>query len=237
MPRESKDIKFNSGYNTCEARMQILKNETVQKDLEYEEINKEDTGTKSYIYVDNNGTPAKLKLATLIDPKEGTQSDWDVTDETSLAFIKNKPNFSLDEDIVSSYNVGGIRVGTVLKAGSTALDILKLMLTSTEIVQFKFGVVRTPGGFRPQDIPDLEPIEVTEVLKKGLYVPDVKTENEYYILLVPQESNLVVSQIRQNGYSISFKQRVIGSYDAYYQSVPTTGTYSFRYLFKKKEEE
>ena len=55
MPRDIRDMNMNAGYNQCDARMKILKNETVHKDLDYSEIKKSDINEKSFVYVDNNG--------------------------------------------------------------------------------------------------------------------------------------------------------------------------------------
>ena len=75
MPRDVKDIQFNSGYNTCDARMSILRNETVRRDLDYKEIGPEDIEVDSFIYVESEGEPYKLQLASIMDVKQGTQSD------------------------------------------------------------------------------------------------------------------------------------------------------------------
>lgn len=235
MPRDIKDMNMNAGYNQCDARMKILKNETVQKDLDYSEIKKSDINEKSFVYVDNNGKPSKIKLAAIADPNEGVQSDWDEEDELSLAYILNKPNFTLKEDIVSNFNVGGIKIGTVLEAGSSALDILVKMLTSSEQVIFKFDSLVNIDRIRPTEMPDLPVKNVSDILVEGLLIEDVELHNEYYVLLVPRDSKLEVKEVYQGGFNISFKKKEIANYDMYYQGTPSTGTYTFKYKFAKKE--
>ena len=174
------------------------------------------------------------------------QSDWDEEDELSLAYILNKPNFTLKEDIVSNFNVGGIKIGTVLEAGSSALDILVKMLTSSEQVIFKFDSLVNIDRIRPTEMPDLPVKNVSDILVEGLLIEDVELHNEYYVLLVPRDSKLEVKEVSEKEYSkmnkvtkwlfnISFKKKEIANYDMYYQGTPSTGTYTFKYKFAKKE--
>jgi hypothetical protein len=79
-------------------------------------------------------------------------------------------------------------------------------------------------------------MSVDEVLTSGLTIKNVSLNNEYYVLLVPDDSRLVVDAVFQSGYRLSTKSRKILGYTAYYQDVPSTGTYTFRYMFIQKDE-
>lgn len=239
MPRELKDITFNNGYNQCEARMSILKNETVQKDLDYEEITPANVGVNSFAYVDHNGKPTKIKLASIIDERQGTQSDWLETDEESLAFIKNKPELILDKDLISAYNVGGIKAGDVIPAGTSVTEIINKILSIAESVAIKFGILDSIVDVNPGALEDYL-ISVEDALSKGVRFDNIDLRNQYYILLIPEDADLLVSNVFQGGYKISTRVKQITDYQGkkwimYYPSVPTTGIYTFMYKIMREE--
>ena len=239
MPKEIRDMNMNAGYNACDARMKILKNETVQKDLDYDEIKVDDVKTNSFVYVSQGGSPTKIKLASLLDPKEGIQSDWEEKDVTSLAYIKNKPLFYTENELIAAYSLGGIKRGDTIPAGSTALDILVRMFTANESVAFRFGVLDSIETIRVDNLTLQEPIKLEEALTKGYFIDDVHLDNQFYVFAVPENSGIVVDSVYQGGYKISFKYRQAidsrdNSWKVYYQTVPSTGAYNFRYKFKEQ---
>lgn len=72
----------------------------------------------SYVHTDNNYTNAeKSKLSGIASGAEvNVQSDWNVTDNTSDAYIKNKPTIPSPYELptASASTLGGIKVGTGL---------------------------------------------------------------------------------------------------------------------------
>ena len=239
MPREVKDIQFNSRYNNCDARMSILKNETVSRDLNYKELEPQDIDINSYIYVEDNGEPYKLKLASVIDEKQGVQSDWAEENKESLAYIKNKPPYELEEDLVSSYTVGGIKAGDVIEAGTSLLDIIKKILNIAESAIIKFGVLDSVDEINPLMLLDYT-INVPEVLYQGVKFDNVELNNQYYVLLINVEDKLKLDKVFQGGYRISTRAKTFTdknnkTWHAYYPSVPTTGNYTFLYKLIREE--
>lgn len=233
MPREIKDVQFNSGYNGCDARMSILKNETVRRNLDYKEIKPEDIDIDSYIYVENDGNPYKLQLASITDAKQGIQADWDEENEDSLAFIKNKPQVILDEEVVAAYNVGGVRAGDKIPAGTSIYDILMKILSIADSITVKFSALDSVEEINPILMLDYT-FSVEDVLTKGIVFSNIELNNQYYVLLVPEDSALLVDKVFQGGYRISTRKKIITGSDgkkwhAYYPSVPTTGIYTFMY--------
>lgn len=233
MPREVKDINFNSGYNGCEARMSILKNETVRRDLDYDEIKRQDVDINSYIYVENEGVPSKIKLASIIDEKQGTQSDWLEEDTSSLAYIKNKPILNLDKDIVASYTVGGIKAGDKIPEGTSVYDLLIKILSIAESAVVRFGVLDSITNVNPQTVPEYT-LDVQDVLTKGLLFENVQLQNQYYVLLIPEQEGLKVDRVFQGGYRLSTRAKTFTdannkTWRMYYPSVPGTGVYTFIY--------
>ena len=238
MPREVRDIQFNSGYNACEARMSILKNETVHKDLDYSEIRPEDVEVDSFIYVENDGNPSKMRLSSIIDERQGLQVDWDETNPDSLSFIKNKPEMKLEENIIAAYNVGGIKAGDVVEKGTSLDEVIKRILSIAESAFVRFGVLNTVDDINPDYVPSFT-VDVPTILQEGLVFKDIDLKNQYYVLLVPNDSDLRVSGVFQSGYKLSTKSKTIvdaagKSWTAYYPSVPATGLdYIFMYRFER----
>ena len=67
MSCREKNIHFNAGYNGCGDSIDILKNEIVPQDISgFEEMTSDDVDINSYIYVDHDGEPSKIKLGRVI---------------------------------------------------------------------------------------------------------------------------------------------------------------------------
>ena len=235
-----RDINFNAGLNGCADRVAILKNETVPQDLaNLESMEVSTIGDESYIYVDDNGSPKKIKLNEV---KTGAiQSDWDQSNVTAADYIKNKPTIELEEDIKSFYNVGGIYAGQVIPAGSSALDILNMIFETSDILDFVFGVVSNWGEVETvEQIGEVEEIARSEAMLKGIIKKDVTLNNNYYVFAIRKDSRAYVSKILQAGFSTEFSVKEIvdadgATWNMCYYPVPTTGTYTFLYKLKESE--
>lgn len=239
MPREIKDLRFNAGYNNCEARMSILRNETVQRELDYDEITNDDVDINSYVYVDQNGSPAKMKLADVI-ASNAMQSDWNQEDPTKLDYIKNKPPIQLDEDLVSLYNLGGIKMGQVFKAGTPYIDIIKELLMVTTPETFRFGVVDDINTFNLESVEEFE-ISTAKLIADG-WKHELTFNNQYLALLIPENSHVDVNRVYQAGYALDLEEvegySVLDENNKVWklytnaQKMPITGTFTFVFKFK-----
>ena len=239
MPREIHDIHFNAGYDTCQARMSILKNETVQRDLNYDEITNDDVDINSYVYVDQNGKPAKMKLADVI-ASNAMQSDWLQEDPTKLDYIKNKPPIELEEDLVSLYNLGGIKMGQIFKKGTPFIDIIKELLMTTTPETFRFGVVNDIYDFRLEDVEEFE-VSTATLIADG-WQHQLSFNNQYLALLIPENSHVDVRRVYQAGYALDLEE--VKSYTMQDKDgkvwklytnaelAPITGTFMFVFKFK-----
>lgn len=173
----SRDINFNSGYNNCHDKVAILKNETVRTKLrDYAEMTNDDVDINSYVYVDHEvegrTVPSKMKLSEVI-ASNAMQSDWDEEDPTKLDYIKNKPYLELTEDLVSLYNVGGLKRGQVIPKGTKILDVLKEIISVTGEAVFRFGVISAdehgalPGDFSIDDLQEFDDKKLADILAYG----------------------------------------------------------------------
>ena len=207
MPRS--DINFNSGFTGCNDRMAILKNATVPRRLDdIEEIDSSGIGLDMYVYVDDGGKDRKINLGDIASAN-AMQSDWEVTDEDSYAYIKNKPQLTLKEDLVSLYDVGGVRVGQVFPENTSLYDILIDILSTTKDAILYFGLVdEIPEVWTITDIDALDQIDskASELISMGTNPKDTTFDahNQYYVLAVPKEYGLKVSEVLQNGFSLDF---------------------------------
>lgn len=239
MPREIRDIKFNSGYNECEARMSILKNETVQRDLDYDEITNDDVTVDSYVYVDQNGKPAKMKLADVI-ASNAMQSDWLQEDDKKLDYIKNKPQITLEEDLVSLYNLGGIKMGQVFKKGTPFIEIVQELLMTTTPEVFRFGVVDSLLDFDLESVEEFE-ISTASLISDG-WQHELTFNNQYLALLIPEDSHVDVKRVYQAGYALDLQEvtgytvldedRKVWKLYTNAEMAPITGTFTFVFKFK-----
>lgn len=241
MPKEIKDINFNAGFNGCEARMQILKNEVVQRDLEnFDEIGIEDIDTQTYIYVDKGGDASKIKLASVTDPREGIQSDWAEDNSAELAYIKNKPDFTLEEDIISPYTIGSIKVNDILHKGMSALDILKMMFGEGETFSLKVCVLNDSFTNSEINLSGISTIEysIANALTDGFSFTRT-FNNQYYGICLNKEvvdHTLTVDKVYQGSYKLNYKTLQLVDDEKvewilFYQPTPVTGTYTFNYTF------
>lgn len=239
MPREIRDIKFNAGYDTCQARMSILSNETVHKDLDYIEIGNDDVDLNSYVYVNQNGVPAKMKLADVI-ASNAMQSDWLQDDPDKLDYIKNKPPVELEEDLVSLYNLGGIKMGQIFKKGTPYIEIVKELLMTTTPETFRFGVVDDLANFRLEDVEEFE-ISTATLIADG-WQHQLTFNNQYLALLIPENSHVDVRRVYQAGYALDLEEvkgySVLDENDKVWklytnaEMAPITGTFMFVFKFK-----
>ena len=228
MPRN--DINFNSGFTGCNDRMAILKNETVPRRLdEFEEVESPEITTDMYVYVDD-GKSKKVKLGNIVNTN-GVQSDWDEENEGSYAYIKNKPDAYLKEDITALYQVGGIRVGQTFDKGTSLYDIIFDMLSTSKEASMMFGLVdNIPAVWTISDIDALQTEIQGSISNFMLYGTDpndttFNANNQFYVLAVPKffefedgtRVSLDVSEILQNGFSLDFV-KLDGSYN---HSVPS----------------
>lgn len=220
MPRS--DINFNSGFTGCNDRMAILKNSTVPRRLdEFPEVDSTEMGLDMYVYVDDNGTDKKMSLGDITNPG-AMQSDWESTDEESYAYIKNKPDLKLKEDLTSLYEVGGVRVGQVFPENTSLYDILIDILSTTKDAILYFGLVdEIPASWTISDIDALNQIEAkaADLIAVGTN-PKYTTfdaNNQYYVLAVPKEYGIKVSEVSQNGFLLDF----ISLNDDVYHKLPS----------------
>ena len=230
-----RDINFNAGYNGCTDKVAILKNEVVQRDLtNYNEITSEDVDINSFIYVDHDGNSSKIKLGDVITAN-AVQSDWDQEDDTKYDFIKNKPELKLSEDLVSLYNIGGIKIGQIFEKGTSIFDIMKEMLSTDTPEDFYIGVINT---LSPDLTTDMEEISMpTSVLISEGYKVTMTLNNQYWALAIPKSSRIEVKSIYQEGYSLGFTVLDLNvAWDLIVDDslARTTGTYTFDYKFKLK---
>lgn len=262
-----KDINFNAGFNGCNDKVAILKNEVLFKDLEEYEDTRNDSEVSyedSYIFVDQQGNPTKMPLTEVMSgiPLEEIQSDWAETDEHKFSYIKNKPEDKtvLDEDMISLYNIGGIYAGQEFKKGTLILDIIKELFSSggkDNIVKV-FVTDFDPSDITPDIIDEIEPKYVpdgiyeqkifhltsTELVTKGLVWKnddgsDISLDNQYYMLAVPASFGVVVNDIFQAGFPISYEVTKVRGPNGdllwllYHDSNRVTGEYTFRYTFRE----
>ena len=239
MPRELKDINLNSGYNNCNARMSILRNETVRRDLDYEEIDNDDVDINSYVYVSQNGEPAKMKLADVI-ASNAMQSDWHQEDPTKLDYIKNKPPIELQDDLVSLYNLGGIKMGQIFKKGTPYIEIVKELLMTTTPETFRFGVVDDINNFELESVEEFE-ISTATLIAEG-WQHELTFNNQYLALLIPEDSHVDVRRVYQAGYALDLQEvegySVLDGNNKVWklytnaEMAPITGTFMFVFKFK-----
>ena len=238
-----RDINFNSGFTGCEDRMAILKNETVQRDLSgFKELEAAEIDTNQFVYIDDNGKPAKIRLGTIIDTN-AVQADWTDTDPESYAYIKNKPDIALDEDLVSIYNVGGVHKGDVFARGTSMMEIIKNILSSTSNdTGIRFGLLNEIPNwntFNPEsDLTIASTQTVASLLQYGFEV-NFTANNQYYVLAVPATlgtesedgytaTNVEVDSVLQNGFPLSFEKiniNIVNSSALWYIYLPTKETY------------
>lgn len=235
MSCREKNIHFNAGYNGCGDSIEILKNEVVQRDLaDFEEMTSDDINLDSYIYVDNAGEPSKIKLGRVI-ANNMVQSDWDQEDTTKFDFIKNKPELKLEEDMVSLYNIGGVKIGQVFEKGTDIIDIVKEILTVDHPEVFYIGAIDT---LAPDLVEEMREVEVStaELISKG-YKVKFNLDNQYFALAIPKTAGVEVKAIYQEGYSLGF--RVIDLDSAWdlvvdENDVKGTGEFTLDYRFRMK---
>jgi len=236
MSCREKNIHFNAGYNGCGDSIEILKNEIVPRDLtNLEEMTNDDVDINSYIYVDHDGEASKIKLGRVI-ANDMVQSDWEQDDPTKFDFIKNKPELTLQEDIVALYNIGGIRAGRKFEKGTSILEMIKeaISVDTPEIIYA--GAI---DSLAPIVEEDMERINTSsaELVNNGLVRENVDLQNQYYAIAIPKNAGVEVTGVYQEGYSLSF--RVIDLNEAWDlvvddNDVRATGVLSFKYKFKLK---
>lgn len=221
MPKDLSNINFNAGYNNCNDKVAILRNEVVQRKLDnFEEITNEDVDVNSYVYVDQNGSPARIKLGDVITAN-ATQSDWDQTDDTKFDFIKNKPEIKLSERLISLYNVGGIKAGQIFEEGTPIIDIMKELLSVSNPSMFRFGVVTAdergmiPLDFTIQQLTEVE-ISTADLIAEGFNPNDIKWKDvfpefqgegvtlndQFFVIAIPSDSVIEIDKCYQAGYVI-----------------------------------
>ena len=106
-------VFFNEGFAGCSDRCAILESRMLGKEFannpEIEELKAEDipyassddccsldeSDNNAYVYVDNGGKPAKIKLAKFMYPNH-VNADWDA-EKGTLAEIFNKPSMRVNE--------------------------------------------------------------------------------------------------------------------------------------------
>ena len=205
-----KDINFNSGFTGCEDRMAILKNSTVPRNLgELEEIEPADINTEMYVYVDEAGKGKKIKLGNVVD-ESASQVDWDEEDDTSYAYIKNKPIVDLPEDLISLFNVGGVKAGDVFPAGTSIYDLLVRVLSAPhDDVPFYFGVLNEfplewSAAFITSALELQDNVDLQESLTNGFSVT-FTANNQFYVLAVPKTLGIEVSEVIQDDLKLNFR--------------------------------
>ena len=217
MPKDLSNINFNAGYNNCNDKVAILRNEVVQRDLkDFEELAGEDVDINSYIYVDQNGKPARIRLGDVIS-SNAVQSDWDQTDDTKYDYIKNKPELKFTEDFVSLYNIGGVAAGQPFTAGTSVMDVLKEMLSVTGDVVFRFGIIDAddhgalPGDFSVNQLPEYDAYTLAEILQNGwspndgnpITLEPGRTGNgQFFVLAIPTSQRITLEKCYQAGYAL-----------------------------------
>lgn len=263
MSCKDKNINFNSGLNGCNDKISILKNEVILKDLKKYEDTRNDSEVSfedSYLYVDQQGQPTKISLIEVMTgaPVDEVQADWDQTDESKFSYIKNKPVVVLDEDVVSLYNIGGIYAGQEFKKGTTVVDIIKELFSSggkDNIVKL-FVTDFEPDTITVDQLDEIEPkfapqgfyeqkvlnLTSTELVTHGLIWmnsngKDIVVDNQYYMLALPASFGVIVDDIFQAGFPISYEvTKVYGPegdllWYLYHDSNRVTGKYTFKYTF------
>lgn len=218
----TREILFNSGFTGCNDRMAILKNETVQRDLsKFKELDSGDFSTEQYVYVDDAGKPARVKLEKVIT-SDGVQSDWEEDDQTSLAYILNKPDltFGLEDDsreeFTVIYDVGGLRRGDKISASESAVEILRKILISTDdhtgvkVGLIKFGELPTDWNeFDLNKLTDI-PNTVADLLEYG-YNYKFSASNDYYVIAVPRTLDIELEKVYQDSFVLGYNTEHITS--------------------------
>ncbi len=238
------EIKFNTGFNGCNDRMAILKNELVPRRMEsLPEIGDGSEVTDNdYIYVDSDNLDKKIRVSTLLN-SERIQSDWSVEDETKSAFIRNKPGCdNLEEDMVALYNIGGIKAGHVFSKGTSVRDIIDMMLSLNNQGYF----LRHTVDYNPEEITEEQLIEfdtvstnriplTTDILSNG-YQWEIHPDNEYFFIAINDidDIGIKVEKIKQAGFDIGLKYQRVGSYRVWYFDQPSKGNFILTVLFKNE---
>lgn len=223
-----RDINFNAGFTGCEDRMAILRNATVPRKLDdFTEIEPAEIDTDMYVYVDNAGKSEKIKLGNIIDTS-ASQPDWDEDDEASYSYIRNKPDLYLKEDLISLYNIGGVKAGDIFEKGTSLYDIIRSILSAIEPTEgIRFGVINEipewSGEFITNNLVSIEEylgidsgIGLARLLGEGLSL-NFKASNQFYVLAVPSNAGLEVSEVLQEGLKLNFVylKGVVKSENAY----------------------
>lgn len=239
-----KDINFNAGFNGCNDKVAILRNSVVQRELDsFDIMTNDDVDINSYIYVDHKvegkTIPSKMLLSEVI-ASNATQSDWDEEDDTKLDYIKNKPEVELQEDLISLYNIGGIKLGQVFEKGTSYLDIMKELLSTSRPEVFRFGVVDDLYNFDILSVEEFE-IPTSDLIAEG-FVHELTFNNNYLALLIPEDSHVDIKAIYQAGYSLGIDKvegysmidddRVAWKLYTNARKAPITGTFTFDLKFK-----
>lgn len=207
----NKDIIFNSGFTGCEDRMSILRNATVPRKLgDFEEIEPAEINTDMFVYVDSAGKGKKIKLGNIVDTS-ASQADWDEEDESSYSYIKNKPDIKLNEELVSLFNVGGIKAGDVFTKGTSLYDIVIAMLSARhDDLPIHFGLLSElplawTGEFITTNLTQLENVDLADIMTNGLACNIEGADNQFYVLAIPTSLGIKVSEVIQEGLKLDFR--------------------------------
>ena len=94
------------------------------------------------LIVNDNGSAKQIAASAV-----GAQADWTETDETSPAFIKNKPVEELDLDITVNVSVDSddnLVFGPVINSGT--FDVIKNKILNNESAKIKSQIIFTMPG-------------------------------------------------------------------------------------------
>jgi len=238
------EVKFNTGFNGCNDRLAIVKNETVPRRLdEFTEIESgAATTVDDYLYVDGNGLDKKIKVSTLLNPKR-TKSDWAEEREDEDSFILNKPGVNnLETDMVSSYNVGGIRAGHVFEKGTTVREIIDMLLSLNADGYFLAQITESnPSGLTEEELIEIDKdnknhIAITPDILSNGYFWTINTDNDYFYIAIKstEDTRIKVEKIKQAGFDIELKYQRVGSYRVWYFDKPSKGKFILRVVFKNE---
>lgn len=264
-------VFFNEGFCGCEDRCAILESKLMGKDFandpEVEELKVEDipfassddccsldeSDNNAYVYVDNGGKPAKIKLSRFMYPNH-IIPDWEAKlDEYGnmpLDFIQNKPSMKVNEIVdsegqpifpegfMSEVSYGDIFEGDWVDGDMTAIDILKKMMTKTQRVPLIYGCstelpIAFQEGVEEYKVDKKYPTR-DELIKKGAIINfhgllDSEGYHGYYFFIgIPRGFDLVCNGIMQGGHFIEFGEGWIKEEESYDYVVGGT---NYRYDF------